>query len=416
MNKQTVVARLFDKLNFDEVKAMLLSKGLLPEKVKRKRDMKNAFFSMASILTEEEVESFVEMAVMKKTKGLPAFTHKLVNLDWYNEKKTEQIKAMFNRINRSYGETYFVSIDVKQVTTANIDMIITIKEYGEFWRTGEKGIESLTAVYNCAIKISLTRKMLTIFAGDDTIHSIIAAYIGSEVKLPIHAYRIENKTSALTWDDQASFKTALFIDFVYNRLKLRGISSSFKEIKFNVDTDIKDVTITGESNNNLINSSLACEYVSLGKDIVQFRTSGSYSRTPFSCFFSLKGRNADILKIVVMDIKDETLRNEVIQMLQEEYIEMCDKGIKDLSATQRQLIQIFQKFAEKDSHKQEVIEQNVLHNVESLTQNIKLFNKADNNIKKFVADIVSYNKVILETMRSDKLESAFAVLDAWLAE
>ncbi|MFD0588018.1 hypothetical protein ACFQZE_08380 [Paenibacillus sp. GCM10027627] len=349
MNALTILRQLFRKLTKDEVASILNERSMLPNKYKKKKELENYFLALSNIIEPEEVKDLVEMAVLKKTKGLSAYTHKLVSLNGIDKQDISKLMKDFQKKDHPFTDIYTFTLTVDSLQDSVLTLTFRIKEYAEFWKTGERNLGNLSAIYNCPVVINMNSKVLTIFSGDDTIHGLIDRYIGEIMKLPIQVYRIMEKTSALTWNDNASYKTTLFLDFIYNRLKDAGLSSSFSKLKFKIDnSDAEDVTISGNGN-NLINYELACEYISLGKDILQFKINASYEKENFSCYFSLKGKNLDVLKIVVNDLQDDKVKQKVIEFLQKEYIEMCNEGIKNLKNIQDRLQQIYRKFVEKNT-------------------------------------------------------------------
>ena len=69
-----------------------------------------------------------------------------------------------------------------------------------------------------------------------------------------------------------SYKTAVLLDLVHNRLTEKGINSTFKEMKIFTGGGSrrdgeKEVAIGGRA---LLSSQLACEYVTLGSHIIYF--------------------------------------------------------------------------------------------------------------------------------------------------
>ena len=76
--------------------------------------------------------------------------------------------------------------------------------------------------------------------------------------------------------------------------------SRFKEIKFNTKqkhtTDgIRNITINGR---NLLSSQLACQYITLGSDILSFKVDMTYNDVDFTTLFSLKGKERRYIKLL----------------------------------------------------------------------------------------------------------------------
>lgn len=57
----------------------------------------------------------------------------------------------------------------------------------------------------------------------------------------------------------------------------------------------------------------------------------TYNDVDFTTLFSLKGKEEDILKIVVIDSDDDIFKQQVIDIIQSEYIELCSTGLKECS-------------------------------------------------------------------------------------
>lgn len=411
MDNISIFRRLFNKLNREEVENLLRERGLLPAKYKNKRELEQSFLALSRLIKESELTAFVERAVLVKTKGLPAFTHKLTNTSNLLNKSLDQLKGILEKKNHACGEIYSVSTHLAKFENNVLYLKFVVKVFEESWKSGQKNLDSISAIHNCDVKINLSSKVVTIFCGDDEIHGVIEGFIGGVLRLSIQTYRIKDSSSTLTWADTASYKTALFLDFIYNRLKGRQINSSFKELKFKVSNDdIKDVTINGK---NIINTPLACEYVSLGKDIIHFKTAIGYEKLNLSCSFSLKGRSSDILKIVILDTKDDSVRLELIEIIQQEYINMCEKGIKDLDAVQTQLRQIYTKFAEKDSHYVDVLKENVVDSIKSVTDILPYLSSTNVELKKIIENYTEKNKVLLETLNYNEINSLIRKLSTW---
>ena len=60
----------------------------------------------------------------------------------------------------------------------------------------------------------------------------------------------------------------------------------------------------------------------------------TYNDVDFTTLFSLKGKEEDILKIVVIDSDDDIFKQQVIDIIQSEYIELCGAGLKTFKKLQ----------------------------------------------------------------------------------
>ncbi|OME01129.1 hypothetical protein BSK54_14835 [Paenibacillus odorifer] len=414
MNPESILRRYFNKLNYDEVVQKLKQMNLFPEPKKggkkyAKHELLPYFLELEELISEKDLISFVEYSVTRKTKGLPAYTHKLQKTDIIEGKTEKELRDLFKKEDHAVSNIYQISSAYEGKEGNVIHLLLVAKVFEGEWFTGEQTLDRLTSIYNCRVKIDLAKKIVTIFSGDDEVHSIIRNFLSTVIKLQLIDCRIKDSKSSLSWDDNASYKTALFLDLVNNRLKTKEIGASFKEIKFKVgNDDIKDVTINGK---DIINYPLACEYITLGKDIVQFKTELGYNSKKLSCAFALKGKSQDILKIVVADTTDDALRNTVIELIQEEYIAMCDHGISDLENIKRLLVQVLIRFQDKDKYLNEAIEVNTLLNLETLK---KIIGGVSKSHKADIRKYVDNSRVILETLKYEDIDSTLAPFERWL--
>ncbi|MCM3267856.1 hypothetical protein [Paenibacillus elgii] len=413
MNRETILKRYFERLKFEEVVTLLQKRGLFPQPRKgkkfKKQELLPHFLKLESLVSNEELISFVEYSVTRKTRGLPAYTHKLQNTQIFDGKTDSELSSYFKKENHAISEVYQVTSLFEGKENNVIQLLFMVKEFESSWYSGEQTLDSLTAIYNCRVKIDLNKNIVTIFSGDDEVHSIVQSFLSRVFHVAQIECRIKEVISSLSWTDNASYKTALFLDLINNRLKAKKIGASFKEIKFQVDNDdIKDVTINGK---DIINYYLACEYITLGKDIIQFKTTIDYNAKSLSCSFALKGKDQDILKIVIADTPNEALRNEVIELIQDEYIAMCEHGISDIKSIRKLLEAITLKFQEKEQFFSDVMKDNTLANLEALN---KLLGGIGKSQKGIIQSIIDNNKVILETLKYDDIDGVLQPFEKWL--
>ncbi|WP_339838638.1 hypothetical protein [Paenibacillus sp. FSL R7-0272] len=410
MNINGALTKFFKKVNRENVEKLMKEKGVFPDKkIKNKHELYPYFMQLSSIVSMEEVVDLVEMAVHVKSKGLPAFTHKLSNKNFFTGKNYQEIAEHFEYKVHPVGDIFTISTKMAKEHEGQYRIDYVLKKYEEAWRNGQLNIESLSAVYKSSIKIDLEKNILTIFAGDDETHTIIETFISTVLKLPIQSYRIKTTNSNLTWDQNASYLTALFLDFVFNRLKNKGIVTSFSHMKFRVASDdIKEVTINGR---NILNSFLACEYVVLGRDIVQFKTTMIQNGRSFSCNFELKGN--EMLKIVVLDIADEELKEQIMRFIQDEYILMCEKGIFDYNETSKLLEQIYDRFMNKEKLFQDTLRENLVSNLSQLRYLLEHTEKNDQS-KRALLLMIESSKVLLENLDVEGKDVLVNQLNGWL--
>lgn len=351
LNRESVVERAFNKLNKNQVIEYIKSKKqgwALDKKQKSKNDLKVMFLSLSNTLSEQDVKDLVEMSVMKKNRGLPAYTYKLSNLGRMKDKSLDELK---NEFIKSYplGGGYEATLLDIVLDNGNYHLYMNVKEYDTFWKTGIQDLGSLTAVYKCKVIINEGESVVSIEVGDDNIEEIIVKFLSSRVGIPIVPYTI--KIFNAVHSDSASEKTMLIFDYIFNRLPSNGVTSSFNDVKFNINNKtqsggVKGVTIHG---NDIISSDEACKYITLGNDIVSFKTTTIYKGSKVNVNFTLKGKKLDKLKITVLDNISESFKQEVMEKLQSEYILLCTKGIKDIEKTRLKLQPIYDYFVKSAS-------------------------------------------------------------------
>ena len=222
----------------------------------------------------------------------------------------------------------------------------------------------------------------TIFTGNHYVQEVISEFLSFVLNWPIQNYRIREVPNQMNNIGNASFKTAALLDLISNRLKNKGFFSRIKEIKFNTknkrhtNEGIRNITINGR---NLLSSHLACEYITLGSDIISFKVDMTYNEEDFSTLFFLKGNDYDILKIVIAGQEDGVFKQEVIDIIQEEYIDMCNNGIHDIAETKKLLESIYDKFIHGDKFVNEVIQASTLRIIDSFADHLDKLDLQDEN-------------------------------------
>ena len=104
----------------------------------------------------------------------------------------------------------------------------------------------------------------------------------------------------------------------------------------------------------------------------------TYNDVDFTTLFSLKGKEEDILKIVVIDSDDDIFKQQVIDIIQSEYIE-CSTGLKNVQETSDLLKQIYEKFIHGDKLINEVIQNSSLKIIKSIAGNLEKWDLDDEN-------------------------------------
>lgn len=413
MNKLGILERFFNRSSKEKIESIMREKGIYDEtkKSKTKKELLPDFLTISDMIDEEELNDFIESAVFVKTKGLPIYTHKLSNKKFFEKKSLEDFQKAFNILSRPFTNKYSITTNLINNNDHYFEIKFIVKEYEDVWKNGELNNESLSAMYICKVTINLEKNVVTIICGDDNTHKVMHNFISVVFGLPLQSYSIQDKQSNLSWEQNASYKTALFLDFINNRLKVRGIESTFSYLKFKVgNTDIKDVTINGK---DIISSYLACEYVVLGKDIVNFRVNMIKDGSKFSCNFELKTTNLDILKIVILDSRDEEFKNEIMDIIQTEYILMCENGMLDSDNTISILEEIYIKYGNKDKLFNETLENNITEFSKSLIDLLDDLNKNDHS-KKEINKIKQNIQVLFETLKISNNADSLKELALWL--
>lgn len=406
MNVIGVLERVFNKINKENVIEMISQKkaGWIPDKKNpKKADLKADFLSLVEFINPDEIEDFIEMAVMSKTIGLPAYTYRVRSLDFLTDSKGGNI-SLEDISNYPFQDKYLVSVEEIGDTEAELNLTIRLKEYAEVWRSGVRNTDTLSAVYKIDVVLDKRRRVVTIFTGNHYVQEVISAFLAFVLQWPIQNYKLREIPNQVYQIGNASFKTALLLDLISNRLQNKGIISKFKEIKFNTknkrhtNEGIRNITINGR---NLLSSQLACEYITLGSDIISFKIDMTYADMDFSTLFFLKGSQFDILKIVVAGQESNTFKQEVLDIIQEQYIDMCNNGMINIEETRKLLNQIYDKFIDGDKLLNEVIQVSTLTLIESLTKNLDKLDLENENIIEMIECFYRENKLILDTVGYD---------------
>ncbi|MEW5553194.1 hypothetical protein ABGT22_25390 [Peribacillus frigoritolerans] len=353
INKSTVLARAFNKLSKNELIEFMKDKKVgwvLDKKKKRKMDLKNEFLNLESVLTYEEIVELAEMTVMRKTKGLPAYTYKLRNLGKIDGMELKEIKEKYKR-NFPLDNIYEINI-IDVISNGDIlEFLIKVKEFDAQWKNNIRDLGTLTAVYLNKVSINKTTSMISIEVGADNIAEVIVMFFSSRLGIGMEPYTIGTFNATTSERDSATEKTMLIFDFIYNRLPSRGISSNFNDMRFYISNTansdgVSGVTIHGD---DIITSDLACKYITLGNDIISFKATSVYDGEKVNINFNLKGKNHDKLKVVIMDNKSESFKLKVMEKIQLEYVLMCTHGIMDIGKTRTRLDPIYEKFVKNNS-------------------------------------------------------------------
>lgn len=397
MNISGVLARVFNRISADDALEIIkerLPSALPTKKPKKKSDIEETFLSLASIIRPEEIEDFVQMAVMKKMKGLPVYTYRVTDLN-----SVDHINVA--KVNFPIEETYTVSVQVVENNNDELVLDFRVKEFTDMWKTGVKNTESLSAVYTAKVLLNKNNSVLSIYTGNYEVQRVIEKYLSLDIKWPISPYKLKVINNQIRANENASYKTSLVLDFVYNRLVSQGINANFREIKFSTGSKhrtkegIKDVTINGQ---NLLSSQLACEYITFGSDIVYFKLDMMKNDEMFTGVFYLTGNKNDEMKIVIFDNESNVFKKIAIEQIQSEYIEMCNKGINDSKNTERMLDQVYTKYQNKDYLLNKSLQSNVLSSLGAITDLIEHVDEENEEVRILVGTILQSNKFLLDAV------------------
>lgn len=348
VNRKSVLERAFRKFTKPQVIEYLKSYKtgyFLDKKKKNKEDLMVDFFLLEKVLSEQDIIDLAEMAVMKRKRGLSAYTYSCKNMGKMKGKELDELKQEFIKsyVLNSLYEVALIDINFDGKT---LDLALKVKEYGTHWKMGVQDLNSLTAVYNNSITIDTETNKVSIEAGDDNIETVIEKFLASRLGVPLVPYTLKVFNGSTSVQDSASEKTILIFDYIYNRLPSRGIRSSFNDVRFKMNNNsqssgVKGITVHGY---DIIASDEACKYITLSNDIISFKTTSVYEGSKVNVQFSLKGKDYDKLKIVVLDNKSEAYKQEVMNLMQEEYILMCKDGVKDIEETRKKLAPIYESY------------------------------------------------------------------------
>ncbi|MBW4677801.1 MAG: hypothetical protein KME52_28535 [Desmonostoc geniculatum HA4340-LM1] len=402
-----VLLRVLNRIPKDNAVEIIFEKtGWVPsKKPKNKEEIKDRFIDLAALIRPEEVEDFVQMAVMRKNKGLPAYTYRVANLNFLQGLNNDTIMEKYTINNLKFKETFLLST---QLTVENdkLQFDFRLKEYDHIWEAGAFNITELTAVYTSKVTLDLTKRVVTIYNGNHQVQETLFAFISQEFSWPIQSYSLKEFPNQVNEIGGVSFKTALVLDFLSYRLLKNGITSTFKEIKFNLGSrakkdGIRDVAIGGQA---LRSSQLACEYITTGSDIISFSTDMTFNGVDFSTKVYLKGPKNDILKIVITETDDEDLRFEAMGIIQSEYIDMCAFGIANLTETKNQLDTIAQKYLNRDQLIHRAIQNSTLQSIKILVDLFPNFEELDDTTLEHLREFVIQNQTILDSIGFDGID------------
>ncbi|KAF6606971.1 hypothetical protein H6F38_31980, partial [Paenibacillus sp. EKM208P] len=86
---------------------------------------------------------------------------------------------------------------------------------------------------------------------------------------------------------------------------------------------------------------------------------------------------SDLLKIVVLDISDENLKEQIMRHIQEEYILMCEQGIVNYKEISKLLEKIYERFMNKEKLFQDTLRENLVSSISQLGYLLEYTEKND---------------------------------------
>lgn len=99
-----------------------------------------------------------------------------------------------------FQDKYLISIEDIENGDSMLKLTVRLKEYSDYWRRGERCLDTLSAVYRIKISLDKTAKVLTIFSGNNEVQNVIKDYLGFILKWPIQSYRIRKyKSNKPNW-------------------------------------------------------------------------------------------------------------------------------------------------------------------------------------------------------------------------
>jgi hypothetical protein len=392
-NKEGFLRRILPKLNKEQTARMIKEKkpGWTPsKKIKnlKREDLETEFVSLATILNDDELEEFLEVALTKRTMGYPAYTFKITQKTVLDSNPVEE-KSNYTFLNSNQVTINAIEDDANTCTFK-----MMIKEHSETRMQEVLNSDSLLSRHPVDIMIDKNQEVLTMIVGKDSIQEVAKRFIQQVIKWPIVTFDISEDFTQSYEIGTTHYRTALIIDFVYNRLKKLGYKANFKEIKFLTGSEsarssgIRNVTING---NDILSSQLACEYVTVGSAVISFKLDLIYQSRKFSAAFYFKGDNYTQLKIVLLDVPDDQ-QSQIMNKMQDEYIDMCNNGISDMEETKNRLAIIKKKYLAPDKFVFESIQNVILTNNELLSDILK---NTDNEESRELIGKTAYNNRIL---------------------
>lgn len=419
MDKEAILNRVLKRIPLEDAMDIIKEKfeNWTPAKKPRKKDdIRGKFVSIANIIREEEIEDFVQMAVMKKVVGLPAYTYKMNNSDFLKDIDRNEFAKSYEIANQPYNDIFTITSELLSFSDEEIEMNFRLKEYEASWKTGVRNIDSLSAVFTSKLTINRNKNIVTIFCGNHNVQDVLKNYIGTILKWPVIPYRINENVNQLIYIGSVSYKSAILLDLINNRLKSRGIDSTFKEMKFFMGSKIrkdgiKDVAIGGKA---LLSSKLACQYITLGSHVIYFKAEMNYGGSEFTAKVYLKGTDFDILKIVILDTENDDLKSEAVRIIQEEYIDMCNIGIKDLPETKNLISTIADRFINEDKLLNRAVKDNILKVINSVSNLLPELDENNQYINENLKSFTESSKVILDSIGYNEEDSNLELLNHFI--
>lgn len=402
-DKSGFLNNVFKKINKEGVIELIprYVQDWVPSKkqLRIKKELYDDFMKLEQYIGIEEIENILEFAIMSRTIGYPAYTYK-VNIEKMAEGDLEENEYFTSSEPSLFKNVYQISTENVVQTEKKFNFTLRLKEYNSLKIFGSYDSTSLVGIYKVDIILDKETGKLTICAGNENVNDVCRDFIKNCINWPIETYLLEEKLNQSYHIGNTDFKTAAVLDFVYNRLKLAGYDSTFKEIKFftqpgqsSRSEGIKNITINGE---NILSSQLACEYITVGSAIISFKLDIQKEDLIFSAIFSFKGRDNKQMKIVLIDTPPHE-SEAIMNFMQEQYIAMCKDGLSNLEETIKNLDTIKEKYNEGDKYVFNAVKNSVINTSETIKKILNEYD-CDDELIANLYDLTYNNEVLLDSI------------------
>ncbi|MBC2100104.1 hypothetical protein HCJ70_13720 [Listeria booriae] len=345
------------------------------------------------LLVHFEDERLVELIVERNQQGFPLYSYHINSIDFFECDRVGEGLLLEGIENERCSPCHQISIEDYTNNDDLLSFVAKIKEYTTEYSYGINARGSLENVYYIPVELKKNDSIVSIHSGNSDIEKILSAYLKNNCLWDIDEFSLPNTINGQENQFDVSFKTALILDYIYNRLPEIGMLTDFSTLRFNVDdTNIKKIMLNGSG---LFASPTACEYVTLGKEISRFDIAASYRNEPFDVRFSLTGDGFRSLKITITSKEGNLeIKKEALFQLQNVYIELCLNGVSLIEATRNIITRIKETYlnGEKQMYSKEVVDI-IGNNIRMMEQIIPRLNQDE---YEFLASIFENEAQIIE--------------------